>query len=59
MKPPVTAAGSGPPDRIRVIHHRTDELLEEQNNFSDGEVVSPVEEANIHAESVSSQLDYL
>jgi hypothetical protein len=38
------AAGSGPPDRTCVIHHRTDELLVEQHTVSDGQAAPPVKE---------------
>jgi hypothetical protein len=41
---PDVAAGSGPPDRTCVIHHRTDELLVEQHTVSDGQAVSHVKE---------------
>jgi hypothetical protein len=40
------AAGSGPLDRTCVIRHKTDELLVEQDDVSDGQTASPVEEVD-------------
>jgi len=37
------AAGSRPPERAWVVHHRTDELLVQQHTVSDGQATSPVE----------------
>jgi hypothetical protein len=34
------AAGNRPPDRACVIHHTTDELLEQQNAVSDAQATS-------------------
>jgi hypothetical protein len=47
------AAGSGPPDRTCVIHHRTDELLVEQHTVSGREAASPAKERAKHAQSLS------
>jgi hypothetical protein len=56
---PDVAAGSGPPDRTCVIHHRTDELLVEQHTVSDGQAASPVKEGAKHAQSLSRLLSHL
>jgi hypothetical protein len=53
------AAGSGPPDRTSVIHHRTDELLVEQHTVSDGHAASPVKEGAKYAQSLSCLLSHL
>jgi hypothetical protein len=37
-------AGSGPPDRTRIVHHGTDELLIQQNAISEGKTASPISE---------------
>lgn len=37
-------AASGPPDRICILHHRTDELVVQQHEVPDGQAGSPVEE---------------
>jgi hypothetical protein len=50
---PDVAAGSGPPDRTCVIHHRTDELLVEQHTLSEGQAASPVKEGAEHAQSLN------
>jgi hypothetical protein len=36
--------GGGPPDRTCIVHHGTDERLEEQCAISDGQTTPPVEE---------------
>jgi hypothetical protein len=56
---PDVAAGSGPPDRTCVIHHRTDELLLEQHNVSDGQAASPVKKGAKHAQSLGCLLSRL
>jgi hypothetical protein len=38
---PNIGASGRPPDRARVVHHRTDELLVQQNSIPDGETISP------------------
>jgi hypothetical protein len=53
------AAGSGPPDRTCVIHHRTDELLVEQYTVSDGQAASPVKEGAKHAQTLRCLLTHL
>jgi hypothetical protein len=53
------AAGSRPPDRIRVMHHWTDELLVEQHTVSDGQAVSPVKVGAEHAQSLSCLISHL
>ena len=37
LQPLDMGANSGPPDGERVVHHRTDEQLIQQNSVSDGE----------------------
>jgi len=39
---PYMGASGGPPDGTRVVHHRTDELLIQQNSILDGQSASPV-----------------
>jgi hypothetical protein len=34
---PDMGASGGPPDGAHLVHHRTDELLTQQNSVSDGE----------------------
>ena len=34
---PDMGASGGPPDGARLVHHRTNELLTQQNSVSDGE----------------------
>ena len=41
---PDMGACGGPPYGARIVHHRTDELLIEQNTIPDGETASPVQE---------------
>jgi hypothetical protein len=36
------SASSRLPDEARVVHHKTDELLMQQNSISDGKTTSPV-----------------
>jgi hypothetical protein len=59
LRLPDVAAGSGPPDRTCVIHHRTDELLVEQHTVFDGQAASPVKEGAKHAQSLSLLLSHL
>jgi hypothetical protein len=47
---PDYAAGTGQPDRTRVIHHRTDKLLVEQQTVSDGQAASPVKQWAKHSQ---------
>jgi hypothetical protein len=44
MQLPDICASSRPPDRTCVVHHRTDELLVEQNTVPDIQNTSPVNE---------------
>jgi hypothetical protein len=37
-------ASGGPPDRTRIVHHETDELLIQQNTIPDGKTASPFQE---------------
>jgi hypothetical protein len=53
------AAGSGPPDRTCVNHHRTNELLIEQHTVSDRQATSPVKEGAKHAQYLSCLLSHL
>jgi hypothetical protein len=53
------AAGSGPPDRTCVVHHRTDELPVKQDTVSDGQVTYPVTEGTEHAQSLNRLSSYL
>jgi hypothetical protein len=46
-------------DRTCVTHHRTEELLVEQETVSDGQADSPVNEGAKHAQSLSRLLSYL
>ena len=39
--PDVSESGRTP-DEARVVHHKTDELLTQQNSISDGKTTSPV-----------------
>jgi len=39
--PDISASGRTP-DEARVVHHKTDELLIQQNSISDGKTTSPV-----------------
>ena len=40
---PDMGASGGPPNGARIVHHRTDELLIQQNTIPDGEAASPVQ----------------
>jgi hypothetical protein len=51
--------GSEPPDRARVAHHGTDELLVEQYAISDGQATPPVEDGAKQTQSLSRLLPYL
>jgi hypothetical protein len=59
LQPPDVSAGSRPPDRACVIHHKTDELLVEQHTVSDGQAASPVKEGSKHAKSLGCLFTYL
>jgi hypothetical protein len=52
------AAGSAPPDRTGLIHQKTDELLVEQHNGSDGQAASRVRVAK-NAQFLSCLLSHL
>ena len=37
---PYMGSSGGPPDRARVVHHRTNELFVQQNSIPEGETTS-------------------
>jgi hypothetical protein len=39
---PAMGAGGGPPNGEGVLHHRSDELLIQQNSVADGQTTPPV-----------------
>ena len=45
-------ASGGPPDRTRIVHHGTDELLIQQNTIPDGKTASPVQERSQRSQSL-------
>jgi hypothetical protein len=49
----------GSPNRARVVHHRTNELLIKQNAILDREAASPVQERTQYSQSLSSLLSHL
>jgi hypothetical protein len=49
-------ASSGPQERARAVHHRTDKLLVEKHAVSDGQVALPVDKGAKHTQSLSSSL---
>ena len=51
--------GSEPPCGVRIIHHRTDELLVQQDYVPNGEITSPLQEGNQHARALSNFLSDL
>jgi hypothetical protein len=55
---PDTAAGSGPPDRACVVHHKMDELPVQQHAVSDGQATS-VKEGTEHTQSLCHLFSYL
>jgi hypothetical protein len=56
--PDVTASRQ-PPDRTRIIHHRTDELLVKQHTVSDGQAAPPVREGTKHGQPLGYLLSQL
>jgi hypothetical protein len=50
------AAGSGPPNGARIVHHGPYELLIQQNSVPDGHTASPVKERAKQTQSLGSFL---
>jgi hypothetical protein len=50
------AAGSGPPNGARIVHHGPNELLIQQNSVPDGQTASPVKERANQTQSLGSFL---
>jgi len=48
-----------PPNGTRIDHHRTDELLIQQNTILDGEIASPLQERSKRSQSLCRFLPYL
>jgi hypothetical protein len=53
------ALSSGPPERTRIIHHGTDDLLLKERAVSDGQAASPVKERAKQARSLSCLSSHL
>jgi hypothetical protein len=53
------ASLNGPPNGARIIHHRTDELPEEQNTVPNGKTTPPVQERAQSTQTVRGFLPYL